>query len=192
MQDSQRAIVIIFGPSGVGKTSVIEAALANESCARVRRVVTTTSRKPRSGEVTGDHYNFISQEEFLDLIEKRAFIEWSSEYGAYYGLLRKTVEDVWEQGNIPVVLLDRNGVASIKNEYPRAVVIFLAPPSLVVLEQRLRKRQTEDEREILRRLILAEKEITEESNDPLADYYVVNDVFESTIQKIASLVCVCS
>lgn len=182
-------IFVVFGPSGVGKSSVVAAVLANDTCARARQVVTCTTRTPRFGEVDGVHYHFVSSQQFCSFIDDGALVEWSQSYGNYYGVRVSDIEAVLLKGEIAVLLLDRNGVVSLKERYQSAQAIFLQPPSLQVLEERLRGRGTEQEYELARRLDLAWSELQAEQHAPLADYYVVNDDFNRAVKEIEQLVC---
>jgi len=182
-------LFIVFGPSGVGKSSVVAAALANDTCARVKQIVTCTTRKPRPGEMDGVHYHFVSTQDFERYIAQGELIEWSKAYGTYYGLLRSSVENVLTQGVSAVVLLDRAGVKAAKQEYPSAQVVFLLPPSLNALKERLMTRGANTTTEIDVRLILAEQELAAENKAPLADFAVKNDVFEVAVQAMRTIVC---
>ncbi len=182
-------IFVVFGPSGVGKSSVVAAALANDTCARARQVVTCTTRAPRPGEEDGKHYYFVSVPVFEGFIKDGALIEWSNVYGTYYGLLRRSVEEVVAQGFSPIVLLDRLGVMAIKKAFPGVCAIFLKPPSLAILRDRLVQRGANTSQEIENRMHLAEAEILAEQMHPLADIVIENDDFKETVKHISSFIC---
>ncbi len=182
-------LFVVYGPSGVGKSSVVAAALANDTCARAKQVVTCTTRLPRAGEVDGEHYYFVSKHKFESFISSGALVEWSEAYGTYYGVLRDSINEILGRGFSAVVLLDRLGVESVKRAFPAAYVIFLAPPSFDVLRQRLLARGSNTVEEIEQRLRLAQQELAAEEARPLADIAVENADFQVTVAHIQAIIC---
>ncbi len=152
-------LFIITGPSGVGKGTILNEFFT--SAPNVRYSISSTTRKPREGEIHGRHYYFISEEEFLTAIERGEFLE-HARYGEnYYGTGEKFVSETLEQGCDVILEIEVQGAKKVMQKRPDAISIFIAPPSLKELERRLRGRKTEDEASILKRLEIAHTEIAE-------------------------------
>jgi guanylate kinase len=166
-------VLVFSAPSGAGKTTIVKY-LLNEFPELIFSVSATT-RKPRAGEVHGREYFFISEDEFKKKIENNQFVEWEKFYDYYYGTLREFVDENLENGKFVVLELDVKGAVSIKNQYPDAVLIFIAPPSIEELKNRLKKRNTETEEDFKKRIERAEMEM-EYMNK--FDYVIVNDDLE--------------
>ena len=162
-------LLVISGPSGVGKGTVIDSLLENDDMAYS---VSATTRSPRPGEIDGVDYNYITKEEFRTLIENGDVLEYAEYTGNYYGTPRKFVERKLNEGKSVILEIETCGAMQIKKKMPEAVLIFICPPSLEELESRLRGRGTETEEVILRRLEQAKKEIV---LIPEYDYAVVNE-----------------
>lgn len=179
-------IIILSAPSGTGKSTVINRLMKMPDL-RLGFSISATSRKPRSGEVDGREYYFISDEEFLRRIDAGDFVEYEEVYaGTHYGTLRSEVERVCDNGLNLIMDIDVKGGLNVKELYgSRALSIFLEPPSLQTLERRLRGRGTDSEETILRRLGKAEYEI---SFAPSFDLRVVNDNLDDTVERIASAI----
>lgn len=181
-------LFIISAPSGAGKTSLVNALLAQEpfkealSC-----VITYTTRLPRPGDINGRDYHFIQEAEFLALIEKGFFAEWSTAYGTYYGTPITVLEDL-AQGLSRVLILDRAGAKSIKSVVPEAVLIWITPPTTEVLEARLQGRNTENQDQIQRRMALARLEMEAEAQNPLYEHIIVNDFFEVSLEYLKKII----
>ncbi|MBN1895504.1 guanylate kinase [bacterium] len=183
MSAERQNLFVISSPSGGGKSTVIQGLLKHYP--RLCYSVSATTRKPRRGEQDGVDYFFITREEFQSRIRAGAFIEWAEVHGFYYGTLKDQVRACRDE-NRPVLLdLDVQGGLALKAGMPDAILVFLLPPSLAVLESRLRKRGTESEEKIRQRLAVAEKEIE------LADRYdfqVVNDTVAETVRNIYAII----
>ncbi|MBI4498337.1 MAG: guanylate kinase [Chloroflexi bacterium] len=162
-------LVVISGPSGVGKDAVLTRMRARE--APRHYVVTATTRPPRSGEVNGVDYVFLATERFRELLAAGELLEWAEVYGNYYGVPKSAVAEGLARGLDVVVKTDVQGAASIRRLVPEAVGIFLAPASLQELETRLRGRGTEAPPDLARRLATARQELAQL---PQFDYVVVN------------------
>lgn len=172
-------LVILSGPSGVGKDTVIdEWRLINP---RVVRVIAETTRSPRPGEVHGEDYFFSTVEEFEVRIEKGAFLEHKNVFGNYYGTPLSQLEALIEAGKIAILKIDVQGALDVMKARPEAVSIFILPPSLGELERRLRSRATDSEDAILNRLEKAKWEIEESRH---YQHRIVNE-------KIADVVAEC-
>jgi guanylate kinase len=177
-------LLIVSGPSGVGKSTVLDRVLAAEG-PRLRLSVSATTRKPRAHEVDGRHYHFWTREQFEREVAADEFLEHAEVFGNYYGTLRLEVQPYREQGIGVVLDIDVQGAAQVRSRCPDAVSIFLRAPSLEVYEQRLRKRGTEAEAAIQRRLEGARREL-----DRAGEYHyqVINDNLETAVAEVRALV----
>lgn len=168
-------LVVISGPSGAGKGSVVKELLNiyKENQDKVHLSVSATTRLKREGEVDGVNYYFIKEEEFLSKIKENAFLEYN-QYGTgkYYGTLKEHVFDYLANGYDVILEIDINGYKQVIENYEDALGIFIAPPSLEVLEQRLRDRNTETEENIKKRMETARVEM---ENKGLYPHMVVNE-----------------
>jgi guanylate kinase len=172
-------IVILSGPSGVGKDTVIDAWC--ESDPRIARVVTYTTRKPRTGETDGRDYNFVDLETFRHLLNQGHFWEHKVVHGHYYASPKKDTEAIIGQGKVAVLKIDVQGALEVMHLRPDALTVFLMPPSLDELERRIRGRGTDDEETIQKRLRNAHDEIA------MADRYqlqIVNDDVDTVVRKL--------
>jgi guanylate kinase len=176
-------LIVLSSPSGGGKSSVCRALLAADP--NLAYSVSVTSRPPRPGEVHGRDYWFVSEEEFCKLIEADAFYEWAKVHDNYYGTRRDLVESMLNEGRDVVMDLDVVGGLTIKKMSQRAVLIYVLPPSLKILEQRLRARGTDPEHVIQKRLRNARQEINFAEK---YDYVVINDDLEKTIATIRRII----
>ena len=176
-------LFVLAAPSGGGKSTVLRALL--ERVEGLAYSVSATSRKPRPNEREGVDFHFVSVEEFQDMIEHKAFYEWAQVHGNLYGTRRDAVEKLLSQSLDVAMDIDVQGARSIKGMRPDAVTIFLLPPSMAVLEHRLRKRGDEADDDVNLRLHNAADEIARCS---LFDYIVVNDDLDHVIGEIRSIV----
>ena len=183
-------LIVISGPSGAGKGTIVKALLEiyKKNNQKVHLSVSATSRLPREGEVEGVSYYFISEADFLEKIEEGAFLEYNM-YGTgkYYGTLKSHVLKYLSDEYDVILEIDINGYKQVISNYPDAIGIFVAPPSLEVLEQRLRDRGTETEENIKKRLETAK---TEMENKEIYPNIVINEdgkVMEAA-QKIYDII----
>jgi len=162
-------LIVISGPSGVGKDSLVEA-LLRRNCA-LRRVVTTTDRPCRPGEVDGVDYHFVSTEEFERMIAQEEFIEWAKVYGQYKGIPQRELEQALESGQDVVVRVDVQGAATIRRLIPQAILLFVATSSEMEMVRRLRGRGGDSEEQVEARVSTAREEMAclEEF-----DYLIIN------------------
>jgi len=174
--------IVMSGPSGVGKGTICNR-LINELDAWYS--VSTTTRKPRDGEVNGINYFFISIREFEEKIKNGDFLEYNFYNGNYYGTSKLTVLDKINAGINVFSEIDVNGAHNIKKIFPDALLIYIAPPSLDILRERLIGRGTEDIEKINQRLEIAEKELKEID---FFDYVVVNDDLEDAIKRVKDII----
>jgi len=168
-------LIVISGPSGSGKTSITKI-LRNEP--NLKFSISATTRAPRAGEVDGVDYYFFSEVEFQRKIEAGEFAEWAVYGNHRYGTLKKIVEDSLQSGNDILLEIEVQGATQLRKLYPDGVFIFILPPSQASLEERLRKRKTESEDDIRRRLLIAKSEISHINN---YDYIVFN--YDNQIEK---------
>lgn len=161
-------LVVVSGPSGVGKGTVLKHVLENEDYVYS---VSATTRKAREGEKDGENYFFISRDKFESMIENDELVEYAEYNGNYYGTPKFFVEQMLDQGKNVILEIEVNGAQQIKKKMPQAVFVFVAPESKDVLEQRLRSRATEPEEVINSRLSIAQNEV-KASN--MYDFIVVN------------------
>lgn len=174
-------LVVISGPSGVGKDAVLE---------RMKRlarpwhfIVTATTRQKREGERDGVDYIFMTPAQFETLLAQDGFLEHANVYGHYYGVPRSQVEQAFASGKDVIVKTDVQGAKTLHQKMPGALLIFLAPPDLVELERRLRERKSDAAQDIERRIHTASQEMARE---PEFDYVIVNDTghLDETVAEI--------
>lgn len=176
-------LFVMSGPSGVGKGTLKDILLGRLE--DIKYSISATTRPARAGEIHGQHYFFLSKERFKEMIDRDEFLEWAVVYRNYYGTPRHFVLDNLEQGQDVLLEIDIQGAKQVKKNFPRAVFIFVAPPSINELAYRLEKRG-KDSREIIQdRLACYTEEMAQVEN---YDYVVVNDVVECTIAKLMAII----
>lgn len=176
-------IIIISGPSGVGKGTVIAALRKNDKTLGFS--VSATTRKPRPGETDGVDYHFVSKEVFEDMIKNDEMLEYACYNGNYYGTPKSSVEDVVSDGINVILDIEVEGAANIKRQLPQSIMIFILPPDMETLRARLTGRGTEDAETINRRIARAKEEMQLQDN---YDYKVVNDTVEDTVKEIKRII----
>lgn len=175
-------LFVISGPSGAGKGTLL--AELRKQRPDLGLTVSATTRSPRPGEVDGTSYYFLSDEEFRRRIAAGEFVEWAEVHGHLYGTLVSEVKRLLAKGHSLVLEIDVQGALNVRKVYPDAVLIFIEPPSIQALEERLRGRGTEDEASIELRLKNARHEME------LADQYdvrIVNDTVDRAAQELGSV-----
>ncbi|MDX5323490.1 MAG: guanylate kinase [Exiguobacterium sp.] len=177
-------LIVLSGPSGVGKGTVCRV-LREEEDNNLQYSVSATTRKPREGEIEGVHYFFKTREQFEDMIEHKQLLEHAEFVGNYYGTPVEWVRETLEGGKDVILEIEVQGAFQVKERFPEAVFLFLAPPSLQELRNRLVGRGTESEEVIKQRLLVAREEI--ELMDAY-DYVVTNDEVEKAIERIKAIV----
>jgi guanylate kinase len=184
-RSSRPLLVVLSGPSGVGKDAVL---------ARMRKlerpfhyVITATTRPKRAGEKNGVNYHFLSRKEFQQMIDKHQFLEWANVYGNYYGVPKDEITSALSKGVDTIVKVDVQGAATIKKILPQAVFIFLMPPSVEELEKRLRRRRSESSEDLTLRLEMAKGEI---KSLPLFDYDITShqNKLDEVVSQIDAIV----
>ena len=153
----QPLVVVVSGPSGVGKSTFISAVLREIPALRLS--VSPTTRQGRPGEVEGKHYLFVDRKTFEEKIAAGEFLEWAEVYAEYYGTTGEQIKTILEDGHRALLDVDTQGAMNIKENCTGAVLVFIEPPSLEELEKRLRGRGTENEESLARRISKAKHEI---------------------------------
>jgi guanylate kinase len=178
-------LIVISGPSGVGKDTVLQR--MKERRMPFHFVVTATTRPPRAGEVHGRDYFFLSTDEFAEMIEQKELLEWARVYNDYKGIPKQQVRDALASGHDVVMRLDVQGAATVRELSPGAVMIFLAPASEEELVNRLRERKTETPEGLKLRIATARRELHRMGE---FDYYVVNPdmALETTVDRIIAII----
>jgi len=174
---------VISAPSGTGKTTLASALL--ELLPDLRHSVSYTTRKRRPGEIDGMDYKFIGEEEFTRMAEACDFLEWARVHGNFYGTSEKGLKAMTGQGVDVLLDIDTQGARQVRKKIPEAVLIFILPPSLKGLKERLEGRKTDSPEEIKRRLKKALDEINEYK---IYDYVIVNDIFEKALEELNAIV----
>jgi guanylate kinase len=172
-------LIVLTGPSGVGKGTLMRTLLARHP--ELYYSVSATTRAPRPGEVDGKHYHFIERSKFEQLVTHGEFLEWAEFAGNYYGTPKQAVLNQINSGKCVVLEIELSGARQIRTSFPDAKSIFILPPSLTELENRIRGRGQDPEDAITRRLHRAHEEILAADE---FDIQIVNDDFETALQSI--------
>ncbi len=183
MKRTRGLLFVVSAPSGAGKTSLCRA--ITDSLEELTHSISYTTRKPRPGEIDGRDYYFVSQERFQAMIKAGDFAEWAEVHSNLYGTSRRVLDDMIEKGIDIILDIDTQGAQQIKAKFKSAVFIFIMPPSLDILEERLRNRKSDHEDEIKKRMRRAREEIKDYA---LYDYIVVNRDFERALTELRSVV----
>ena len=176
-------LVVLSAPSGAGKTTI-----AREIMSRIPLLqfsVSATTRPARPGEVEGKDYFFLTKHEFRRRVDAGGFVEWEELYGDFYGTLRRETDLALQQGRHLLFDVDVRGGLSIRRNYPEALLIFIRPLNMSVLQERLRNRRTESDTTLARRL---ERVPMELEQGELFDYQVVNDQLAQAVQEVQKIV----
>ncbi|MBI5416946.1 guanylate kinase [Candidatus Poribacteria bacterium] len=176
-------VIVVSAPSGAGKTTICKKILDMSS--KMVHSISVSTRKPRKGEINGVDYYFVQEKEFLEKRKKKKFVEWARVHGNYYGTPKDFLDESIHEGFDVILDIDVVGALNVKKKYPDSVLIFILPPSMKILENRLRERKTDDEKVIQQRLINAEKELGYVDK---YDYVVINLELEEAIKSILSII----
>ena len=182
---AQGTLFIVSAPSGAGKSSLIQALLKTQPLYDTQVSVSHTTRDMRPGEVQGDHYFFISKDEFRAMIADGAFLEYAEVFGNYYGTSRKAIEQVLSTGVDVFLDIDWQGAQQIRQHMPTARSIFVLPPSKDELDRRLRGRGQDSEQVIEKRMA---KAVDEMSHYAEYDYLIVNDDFDLALSDLKTII----
>ncbi len=180
---NEGVLIIIAAASGTGKSTVCHLLL--DELEKAQLSISYTTRAPRRGEKNGEHYHFISKEEFEKMIERGDFLEWAKVHDHYYGTGKSRTKELLQQGYDILLDIDIQGAKNIKKIFPdEAITIFLLPPSWQVMVNRLTNRGTETQERIQRRLQTALEELPQAAQ---FEYIVVNDQLKQTVQTIKAI-----
>ena len=175
-------LLLVSAPSGAGKTSLVKAALARDE--RLVASVSHTTRALRGDEVDGVNYHFVSDQEFDNMISQQAFLEHAQVFDKQYGTAKARVEELRAQGKDVILEIDWQGADQVRQHTPDAVSIFILPPSMQILQERLQSRAQDSATAISRRLDEAQLEM---SQAPRYQYIVVNDEFDVALADILAI-----
>lgn len=184
MSNFNRQILVISGPSGVGKTTLCEHLIRRER--RLKPCITATTRKPRPGEVNKKDYLFLTIREFNNGIKRKKFVEYTKLFGNYYGTPLESLERVFKQDKYPLLRVDVRGTRALKRKGFKSVYIFILPPDTETLKQRLIKRQSkESSAEINKRLKRARQEMRYSKD---YDFHVINNSIPRAVREMQKIV----
>ncbi len=175
-------LYVISAPSGVGKTTLVRSVL--EKLPFVRFSVSCTTRPPRAGETPGIDYHFLEKQEFQQGIRANRFLEWARVHDAYYGTDGEQVARLLEEGWDILLDIDVQGARQVRCIHPDCVTIFILPPSMAILEERLRNRGTESPEQLNRRIGTAQREIMDA---PWYDFIIINDRLPDAVAALESI-----
>lgn len=176
-------LFIVTAPSGAGKTSLVKALLEHDS--HVKLSVSYTTRPPRPGETDGKDYHFVTEQKFLEMLERGDFLESAQVYGNRYGTSQPWIENAMREGRDILLEIDWQGAEQVRKIFPRAIGIFILPPSLEALLARLKGRGQDSGEVIARRLAAAREDIRHVEQ---FDYVIINDVFETALQDLIAVI----
>ena len=183
-QKSKGLLIVVSGPSGAGKDTVCNRVIEEMKDTKIS--ISMTSREPRGKEVDGVEYYFVSKEEFEERIKNNEFLEYAVVHNnQYYGTPKGKIEEDLSKGKNVILVIDIQGALKIKETVPEALFIFIMPPSMEELKDRLIKRNTESKKKILERFKTAYNEINE---FPKYNYVVVNDKVDKAVEKVKSII----
>ena len=177
------SLLVISGPSGVGKGTVVKALLEKHD--NIALSISCTTRAPREGEIDGKHYYFITKEKFEQMIAEGAFLEYAANFSNYYGTPLDKVQEKLNAGQDIILEIDVKGALNVKKKVPEAALVFVLPPSLEVLKARLIGRGTETPEQIEKRFAEAEHEI--EIGEQY-DYRIVNNTIAQAVDDIIGII----
>ncbi len=183
MKKREGLLIVLSSPSGGGKTTIAHALLRKNK--NIVRSISCTTRKPRLGEKNGRDYFFITPKKFKSLISKRSFLEWARVHRNFYGTPRQWVDQQLKKGKDVLFVIDVQGGRTVKRKIPRSVLIFVKPPSLKILKERLLLRRSEDAKTLKVRQADARWEIKEGRR---YDHQVVNDRLKMAIADVNRII----
>ena len=176
-------LFIVSAPSGAGKTSLVSALLASNK--EIDLSVSYTSRPPRPGETDGKDYHFVSRETFLDMDKHGDFLESAEVYGNLYGTSQSWLKSKTDNGRDILLEIDWQGATQVRNKFPGCIGIFILPPSLKALEDRLNGRKQDSAEVIARRIASAKEDVAHVAE---FDYVIINDKLDEALQQLNAVV----
>jgi len=176
-------LFMVVAPSGAGKSTLVNALLAQDPA--IRLSISHTTRAPRPGETNGKEYHFTTIETFRAARDRGEFLEWAEVHGNYYATSRVWIEEQMSQGNDVLLEIDWQGAQQVHKRFTNAVEIFILPPSLSALEDRLKKRGQDEPNVIVRRLLAAGSEMAHANE---ADYVIINEDFTAALEQLKDVV----
>jgi guanylate kinase len=177
------SLFVVAAPSGAGKSTLVNALLAQEP--GIKLSISTTTRQPRPGEQDGREYHFTTPEDFVARSGRGEFLEWAEVHGNYYGTSRLMVEKEMKAGTDILLEIDWQGARQVRKQFPQAAGIFILPPSIDALEDRLNKRGQDEPHIITRRLLAAGGEI---AHAPEFEYVIINEEFNVALSEMSAIV----
>lgn len=180
-----KKLIVLSAPSGAGKTTIVRYLLENFK--NLSFSISATSRQKREGEIEGKDYYFLSKEKFRDKINNNEFLEWEEVYkDNFYGTLLSEIHRIWKENKSIIFDIDVKGALNIKKQFPKdTITIFISPPSLEELENRLRNRATEMEENIIKRISKAKEEMSYKDK---FDKVIINDDLEKAKNKALKII----
>ena len=178
-----KKLIIITGPSGVGKGTVVKSILEKDK--NIWLSISATTRKPRKGEKNGREYYFLTKKIFKEMINNEMFLEWAEFAGNYYGTPIDIIKEKIKQGYKVILEIEVEGACQVRGKFPKTTSIFLLPPSKEELEKRIRNRGTDDENSILQRLKRADFEMNSSKD---FDYVLKNHEISETVDEILNII----
>lgn len=183
MQNESGMLILFSGPSGVGKDTLLDIILGKNEL--FQRSVSLTTREKRSGETDGVDYYFISKEKFIKMVDDGQVLEYAQYGDNIYGTPKAPVDKWLSEGKTVILKIEVKGAQKIRELYPDAVSIFLLPPSMQILEKRIRARGTENEQDIAKRLEIAKNEILRSAD---YDFVVINDKIDEAANNVLNII----
>lgn len=183
--NNKKPLVVISGPSGVGKSTIVKEILSFYGPKKMGTTITYTTRLPRDTEKHGREYYFVSEAEFINLKEKNVLVEWTYIYNHYYGTAIEQMNHLWKAGKVIIKDFDLKGARAIKTLYPQTLRIFISPPSVEELIQRVQKRSENSEKDMEIRIKQAKSEMEKSS---CFDYSLENNNLSTTLEKLKKII----
>jgi len=180
---SKGSIFIVSAPSGAGKTTLCKQIV--KMVDNIKPSISFTTRQPRAGEIPDEDYCFVSEEEFRAMIDRGDFVEWAQVHGNLYGTSKRKLEELIDAGYDMLLDIDTQGARQFKQCFSNAVYIFILPPSMKELKQRLEKRMSNSAEDMNRRMLRAVDEIKDYK---IYDYVIVNDVLIDSLKKLEAII----
>lgn len=180
---SSGSLFMVVAPSGAGKSTLVNALLAQEPA--IKLSISYTTRAPRPAEQHGREYYFTTVDDFMQRREAGEFLEWAEVHGNYYGTSRLLIAEQMRLGTDVLLEIDWQGAQQVKKQFPHAVGIFILPPSIAALEERLKKRGQDEPHVITRRILAAGGEIAHAAE---FEYVIINQEFATALSELSAIV----